>query len=61
MLSPRGIWKVTNLLAFWDGTLCVSVGVRAHVCHCACTCVSLRMHMHVRKQVCMQGCACTHM
>ena len=39
MLSPRSIWKVTNLLAFWDGTLCVSVCVRAHVCHCTCTCM----------------------
>ena len=48
MLSPRGIWKVTNLLAFWDGTVCV------------CVCVSLHMHMDVQK-VCMQGCAGAHM
>ena len=40
MLSPRGIWKVTNLLAFWDGTVCVCVCAcaRAHSCACHCTC-----------------------
>ena len=53
MLSPRGIWKVTNLMAFWDGTLCVSVCARAHVCVTARAHACAEAGVHVR--VCMSA------
>lgn len=50
MLSPRGIWKVTDLLAFWDGTLCVCV--RACACHCTWMCGSRCACKGVHERTC---------
>ena len=58
MLSPRGIWKVTNLMAFWDGTLCVSVCAQAHVCVTARAHACAEAGVHVRVCVSAHVTAC---